>query len=116
MKQHYLAFVLRVLSLPISATAQLVANDDIIYANSANGTNTNLLQNDTYNGGSAAQWVMATLLNSPPPGILLTGNTLNVAGSTPEGIYTLEYQVCLSGNPSVCDIALITVKVCYSGI
>ncbi|CAA6822264.1 MAG: internalin, putative [uncultured Sulfurovum sp.] len=40
-----------------------------------------------------------------------SNGTLTVPANSTEGTYAITYQICLEGNPSICDTAVATVKV-----
>ncbi|OAQ42274.1 hypothetical protein A5893_03950 [Pedobacter psychrophilus] len=89
----------------VSGTGSLDLNDDFGSANSITGgiTVQNVLQNDLLNGSVInIVDVSLTKLFSNSPGIDLDLNTgsVSVAAGTPNGFYTLTYQVSENSNPA----------------
>ncbi len=75
----------------------------------------NAFTNDTLNGVPVdPALIVATVLTpASNPGVVLdpaTGN-VSVAPNTPEGTYTIEYQICERLNPTNCAISTVTVVV-----
>lgn len=105
-------------SLP--AVGQITANDDTFTINgiTGGGSPVSVRQNDVINGNPASQLpcnqAIFTQVSTTNPGV--TMNTvcgfINVAPGTPAGTYTLEYQICITETPAVCDTATVTVIVC----
>jgi hypothetical protein len=93
--------------------AQVVANDetfDVLY-----GTNQitagNFLLNDTRNGSQATTTnVTISLVSSTSTGVSISGSNIIVAAGTPQGTYTLIYQICDIANPNVCDTGIVTLN------
>lgn len=96
-----------------SSLAQISANDDtfgVVY-----GANQviagNFLLNDTLNGSQAlSSNVTITIISVSNAGISISGTNIVVAGGTPQGTYTLVYQLCVVGSPSTCDTATVTIN------
>ena len=94
----------------------LYANDDSgMVASPAGGTAlSNVLANDTIGGATATlSSVFITQVSSSNPGISVNaGNgSVNVAGPTPAGTYSLVYRICSYANVTVCDDAAVSVLV-----
>lgn len=93
--------------------AQVVANDetfDVLY-----GTNQitagNFLLNDTRNGSQATTTnVTISMVSSTSTGVSISGSNIIVAAGTPQGTYTLIYQICDIANPNVCDTGIVTLN------
>jgi len=96
-----------------SSLAQIAANDDtfsVVY-----GANQviagDFLLNDTLNGSQAiSSNVAITIISSNNSGISISGSNIVVAGGTPQGTYTLVYQICQVGSPTNCDTATVTIN------
>ncbi|MEI7509093.1 MAG: hypothetical protein WCJ62_06470, partial [Flavobacterium sp.] len=70
-----------------------------------------ILLNDTLNGNQAlSSNVTLTMISSSNAGISISGTNIVVAGGTPQGTYTLVYQICSIGNPNTCDTATVTIN------
>ena len=70
-----------------------------------------ILLNDTLNGSQAlSSNVIITLISSTNAGISISGTNIVVAGGTPQGTYTLVYQICSIGSPNTCDTATVTIN------
>ena len=93
--------------------AQVVANDetfDVIYGTSQI-TAGNFLLNDTRNGSQATTTnVTISLVFSTSTGVSISGSNIIVAAGTPQGTYTLIYQICDIANPNVCDTGIVTIN------
>lgn len=93
--------------------AQVVANDetfDVIYGTSQI-TAGNILLNDTRNGSQATTTnVTISLVSSTSTGVSISGSNIIVAAGTPQGTYTLIYQICDIANPNVCDTGIVTLN------
>ena len=91
------------------------ANNDIgTIINGASGgiAFSNVLINDTINDiPVTSSQVILTLINSSNSGITLDGTDVKVAPGTPEGNYTLTYQICEVGNLTNCDTAIVYLTV-----
>ncbi|MEC4004101.1 T9SS type A sorting domain-containing protein [Flavobacterium sp. SUN052] len=71
----------------------------------------NFLLNDTLNGVQATTTnVTVSLVSTTNSGISISGTNIVVAGGTPQGTYTLTYQICDVANPNTCDTAVVTVN------
>lgn len=97
----------------VSCIGQIAANDDtfsvVFGANQV--TAGNLLQNDTLNGSSAQFTdILITVVSTTNPGISIIGSNIIVAAGTPQGSYTLVYQICEVANPNNCDTASVTIN------
>ncbi|PWA04203.1 beta strand repeat-containing protein, partial [Flavobacterium psychrotolerans] len=99
----------------ISKCKKILANDDagIAVNGLTGGTSfTNVLINDTLNGVTVTPaQVKLTFVSSTNASVTLSGSDVVVAPGTPEGNYTLSYQICEVGNLSNCDTAIVTVPV-----
>ncbi|MGL3001701.1 PKD domain-containing protein, partial [Flavobacterium sp. RSSB_23] len=79
----------------------------------------NALTNDKLNGASALiSQVNMTLITpaisiggGPVPTLNINDGFVTIAAGTPEGTYTIEYQICEKLNPSNCDKAIIIIPV-----
>lgn len=97
----------------ISSFAQINAVDDsfsVVY-----GANQviagDFLLNDTLNGSQAiSSNVAITMISSTNSGISISGSNIVVAGGTPQGTYTLVYQICQVGSLTNCDTATVTIN------
>lgn len=93
--------------------AQVVANDetfDVIYGTSQI-TAGNILLNDTRNGSQATTTnVTISLVFSTSAGLSILGSNIIVTAGTPQGTYTLIYQICDIANPNVCDTGIVTLN------
>ncbi|MEI6195725.1 MAG: Ig-like domain-containing protein, partial [Verrucomicrobiota bacterium] len=95
----------------------IIANDDA--GSTVNGYTggtsfTNVLVNDLLNGVSVIPAkVTLTFISSSYAGVSLSGSNVVVAALTPEGTYTLTYQICEVLNPTNCDQAVVTVPVMH---
>ena len=70
-----------------------------------------ILLNDTLNGSQAlSSNVIITLISSTNAGISISGTNIVVAGGTPQGTYSLVYQICDVGSPNTCDTATVTIN------
>lgn len=95
--------------------APIVANNDV-YLNAdgaAGGVLGNALTNDEVNLAPATTSnVTITVLEADPAGkvTLNTGTgAITLAAGTPDGVYTLKYQICETSNPSNCAYAYVKV-------
>ncbi|MFZ4671617.1 MAG: T9SS type A sorting domain-containing protein [Flavobacterium sp.] len=93
--------------------AQVVANDetfDVVYG-SSQITAGNFLTNDTRNGSQATTTnVTISLVFSTSTGVSISGSNVIVAAGTPQGTYTLIYQICDIANPTICDTGIVTLN------
>ncbi len=93
--------------------AQVVANDetfDVVYG-SSQITAGNFLTNDTRNGVQATTTnVTISLISSTSSGVSISGTNIVVAAGTPQGTYTLTYQICDIANPTICDTGIVTLN------
>jgi hypothetical protein len=94
----------------------IYANDDSgMVASPAGGTAlSNVLANDRSGGATATlSSVFITQLSSTNTGVSVNaGNgSVNVAGPTPAGTYSLVYRICSNTNVTQCDDATVTVLV-----
>lgn len=79
----------------------------------------NALSNDKLNGSAAliSQVNMSVVTpassigGGPVPTLNIANGNVVVAAGTPEGTYTIEYQICEKLNPSNCDKATIVIPV-----
>ncbi len=92
---------------------EIVATDDAYGSTSAGGliAGSDVLGNDTVNGESAT--ITNVILTSTPTGNLTINpdGSVTVAPNTPDGIYTIEYQICEADDPDNCDTAVVTVSI-----
>jgi hypothetical protein len=104
----------------IAKCKKIIANDDA--GTSINGliggtSFSNVLVNDTLNGILVTpSQVSLSFVSSTNPGVKLNGSNVVVDPGTPEGSYTLTYQICEVGNLTNCDTAIVTVTVTKSVI
>lgn len=74
-----------------------------------------ILSNDTLNGVvPTATQLNITISSAPTKGtatLNANGTLTYVAGTTQSGTETLIYQICDKANPTVCDTALVTLKI-----
>jgi hypothetical protein len=101
----------------------IVANDDNygpINGTTGNPNVGNAFDNDALNGNpivladiTATVLTPATPVNpgDPTPALDPATGIVSVPAGTPEGVYTIEYQICENLNPTNCDPATITVNV-----
>jgi hypothetical protein len=96
---------------------EIVANDDTYGPfNGYEGTPNagNVLDNDLLNGQPVnPSEVTIAIVDDPMDGVTLDPLTgiVSVDPGTPEGTYTIEYQLCEVLNPANCDNAIVTVTV-----
>jgi hypothetical protein len=106
-------FIYLLLCFNIASFAQVVANDetfDVLYG-SSQVTAGNFLLNDTRNGAQATTTnVTISLVFSTSTGVSISGSNVIVAAGTPQGTYTLIYQICDIANPNVCDTGIVTLN------
>ena len=92
---------------------QIVANEDtfsVVYG-TTQVTAGNFLQNDTLNGAAVQQTAVSiTMISSSNSGVSISGTDIVVAAGTPQGSYTLVYQICEVTNPNNCDTATVTIN------
>ncbi len=72
-----------------------------------------VLDNDIYDGNPiVAGDVTISAISTVPSGIVFNTSTgeVSVNSGTPGGVYTFNYQICLTGT-SDCDVAMVTVTV-----
>jgi hypothetical protein len=102
----------------VSATAQLVAvNDNAVISGGGfalSGTAYfNIITNDTYNGIEILPGeLLITQISTTSTNVNLSGGFIYAQAGTPNGIYTIVYQICLAASPATCATATITVNVC----
>jgi Secretion system C-terminal sorting domain len=93
--------------------AQVVANDetfDVVFG-SSQVTAGNFLTNDTRNGVQATITnITISLVSSTSSGVSISGTNIVVAAGTPQGTYTLTYQICDIANPTICDTGIVTLN------
>ena len=119
MKKKYSSIILliAVLLFSFNAVAQIDAVDDIgIPINGPIGglAVANVLSNDTLNGNPAnLSNVNLSLISSTSSNITLnfSDGSVNIAPGTPNGTYTIVYQICDKLNVTQCDTATITLTV-----
>ncbi|WP_457617596.1 hypothetical protein, partial [Lutibacter sp.] len=107
----------------ISTSALLTVTSNVIQANNDLGTATegvasvavvNVLGNDDLAGSvPTTANVTLTEVSSTNTGVTLNTTTgeINVTGTVPVGVYTLDYQICEITNPSNCSTATVTITV-----
>ncbi len=101
-------------TVTIQVSNSLIANDDVTTYNGNGGDVgfTNVLVNDTLNGSFVnASQVIVTFISSTSPGVILSGANIIIAAGTPNGTYTLTYQICEIANPNNCDTAVVSITV-----
>ncbi len=121
MKKNYIPTILvLVLTLISSFTMKsqnvIVANDDTFYFTNPDITPPGISPvtfNDQINGAPIVFFqANITLLNSPTPLITLDmEGSVVVNSQTPNGVYVLQYQVCIRTDPTNCATAFVTVTV-----
>jgi uncharacterized repeat protein (TIGR01451 family) len=94
----------------------IVANDDTVYVTNPDITPpgfSSVIMNDQINGAPINLFqVNITLLNSPTPLITLDmEGSVVVNSQTPNGVYVLQYQICIRTEPTNCATAFVTVTV-----
>jgi len=102
---------------PIKLTVPnyIIANDDT--GSAINGVSggisfTNVLANDLLNCKAvSSDDITLSFISSTNSGVTLDGSNVVVAPGTPNGTYTLTYQICENSNPTNCDQAIVTVPV-----
>lgn len=94
--------------------AQIEAVDDVRKIRPGNTNSFSVLTNDRLNGSTPnTNNVIITQLSTTNPGVTLntaTG-TVSVALSVVPGQYSIEYQICITSDPTICDSAIITINV-----
>uniref|UniRef100_UPI0030EEC6CF Ig-like domain-containing protein n=1 Tax=uncultured Flavobacterium sp. TaxID=165435 RepID=UPI0030EEC6CF len=107
----------------ITVNAQIIAEDDTITANEADGTIGNIFPNngvapDTLNGNpiTVGSTVIITLIsNGGLTGLAIDNNgdiTIPINSNVNNGVpYVAEYQICDALNPGICDTAFITITI-----
>ncbi|WP_415776851.1 Ig-like domain-containing protein, partial [Flavobacterium gelidilacus] len=107
----------------ITVNAQIIAEDDTITANEADGTIGNIFPDngvdpDTLNGNpiTVGSTVIITLLdNGGLTGLAIDNNgniTIPINSDVNNGTpYVAEYQICDALNPGICDTAFITITI-----
>jgi len=95
--------------------ADIIASPDsytVITTGGSAQTTPSVLANDTYNGNPATTTnVTATGINVPAGLTLNPDGTISVAGNTPAGTYTVDYQICDKNNAGNCKSSVATVVV-----
>ena len=93
------------------------ANADFGTVNGYNG-NANLLNvfsNDSLNnkGTDISSVYLSLIMAAIHPGVVLnlTNGVVSVAVGTPAGLYTIDYRICDTLNPTNCDSAIVSVNV-----
>ncbi|MDD3741025.1 MAG: hypothetical protein PHH30_07265, partial [Bacteroidales bacterium] len=105
-----------VVTITVDAT-QIIANDDnAVGVNGYEGLVgvLNVFDNDLLNGDPVIPAEVTLTETVADPNGYLTLNadgTVDVAAGTPEGTYTLTYQICEVLNPTNCDDAIVTITV-----
>ena len=101
---------------------EIIANDDSaggIDGNTGADAVLNVFDNDLLNGNFVDPVEVTLLQTVPEPNgylILNLDGTVDVAPGTPEGTYSLTYQICEIVNPLNCDDAIITITVAAASI
>jgi uncharacterized repeat protein (TIGR01451 family)/gliding motility-associated-like protein len=101
---------------------QIIANDD--FASGINGYDggsaiINVYDNDLLNGNPVipAEVILTETVADPTGALTLNPNgTVDLAPGTPEGTYTLTYEICEVINPTNCDDAIVTISVSATSI
>jgi hypothetical protein len=115
MKKNYLSLLSLLFFGLLSSVSfgQMNAVDDtfaVVYG-AGQVTAGDFLINDTRNGFSTqAANVIISTVSTTNPGITISGTTITVAAGTPQGTYTLTYQICDASNPTLCDTAVATIN------
>jgi uncharacterized repeat protein (TIGR01451 family) len=111
-----------IVTVEVTAPGIVAEDDSYGPVNGYIGNNNlgNALDNDSYNGIVPAsiddvditELTPATPINSGPVPVLdITTGIVSVPAQTPAGIYTIEYKICDELNPTLCDLATITIVV-----
>jgi uncharacterized repeat protein (TIGR01451 family) len=101
-----------------AASAQLVAvNDNAVISGGgfaySGAVYFNIVTNDTYNGIEVLPGeLLITQISTSSPNVNLSGGFIYAQAGTPNGFYTVVYQICLVSSPATCATATITVNVC----
>lgn len=91
---------------------QIVALDDSVFVpSSALGTVGNVLTNDTLLGISISNVsdVTITFDNTTAPAFTINSNGDLFMAPTFSGVYTINYTICETANPTSCDTATVTI-------
>ncbi|MGL2995328.1 hypothetical protein ACSVH7_15105, partial [Flavobacterium sp. TSSA_36] len=74
-----------------------------------------VLLNDSFNGVILSPSTYNTIVLKPiilPNGFTLKSDgTIDVAAGVPVGIYTITYEICTKNSPTLCDQAIVKIKV-----
>nr|WP_321236031.1 gliding motility-associated C-terminal domain-containing protein [uncultured Psychroserpens sp.] len=111
--------------MTIVVDPSIVAEDDDFSSTTFNpvtGGTTASVFNDNGNGTDTAEGLAATDGNISDnisitndgglTGVSInTDGTINVPGNSAPGTYTVEYQICLDINPTICDTAEVTIVI-----
>ncbi len=92
----------------------IITNPDFFGpVSSVNGSNNvgNVLDNDFLNGQPVNQGQVTVTPVTQGPVTVNAEGTVTVAPNTPAGTYTVEYTVCISGEPNNCSTGVVTVTV-----
>jgi len=103
----------------VRGSATVDAVDDVLgpVVGAAGGTNVgNVLTNDLANGAPATITTVTVTPASNGPLTVNANGSVDVAGNTRVGSYSLNYQLCVLGSTSDCDTATLTVNVVAAAI
>lgn len=93
----------------------VIANNDYYTVTAQAGESgtfvSNILNNDTFNGGSAVGNVTIDIPNSSGPLTVNSNGTVNIDINTPPGTYLITYEICDSQSQFNCSQATVEVEV-----
>ena len=102
-------------STPSPVNAIINANNDSAGPiNGISGLNNvlNVFTNDTLNGTAPTNSSVILTTVTPNQYLVLNANgSVNVLPGTPNGVYSLTYQICETVNPTNCATAIVTISV-----
>lgn len=107
-------FMAEGVNLSISMKTQIDAADDAQTIGAGSTGTVSILNNDTLNGNTATtSTVTLSQVSTSNSGVNINTSTglVTVAAGTPAGTYTINYQICDSTSPGICDTATVTVIV-----
>jgi uncharacterized repeat protein (TIGR01451 family) len=103
----------------VSGSATVDAIDDVFgpVSGASGGTNVgNVLTNDLANGTQATITTVTVTPASNGPLTVNANGSVDVAGNTRVGSYSINYQLCVIGSTTDCDTATVTVNVVAASI
>ena len=107
-------FMAEGVNLSVSMKTQIDAVDDAQTISTGSTGTVSILNNDTLNGNTATtSTVTLSQVSTSNSGVNINTSTglVTVAAGTPAGTYTINYQICDSISPGICDTATVTVIV-----